>query len=199
VPEGARILLYLGRLHPKKNLANLLRAWATVKKSGKGHESWHLAIVGWEERGYLKLLKRLAFELEVGDSVTFAGPVYGRAKHETLCSADAFILPSTSEGLPMAVLEAWAYKLPVAMTKECNLPEGFQRGAAIEVGTSAGRIAEGIRELEALTDVALRDMAMAGRRLVEERFSWSEVAQEMAKVYRWVVGGGERPQSLWED
>ena len=78
---------------------------------------------------------------EVGEeqenSVVFAGPAFGETKEALLRSADAFILPSLSEGLPMSVLEAWAYELPVLMTEECNLPEGFAAGAAIKVAAKS--------------------------------------------------------------
>ena len=67
-------------------------------------------------------------------SVVFTGPAFGEAKDALLRSADAFILPSLSEGLPMSVLEAWAYGLPVLMTDKCNLPEGFAAGAAVRIG-----------------------------------------------------------------
>jgi len=63
----------------------------------------------------------------------FFGPAFGEEKEELLRSASAFILPSFSEGLPMSVLEAWAYGLPVVITPECNLPEGFAFQAALEI------------------------------------------------------------------
>jgi glycosyltransferase involved in cell wall biosynthesis len=56
---GQKVLLYLGRIHPKKGLANLLRAWATVVKS----EEWVLALAGWDENGHEQELKQLATRL----------------------------------------------------------------------------------------------------------------------------------------
>src|SRR5690242_3280101 len=103
--QGRKILLYLGRLHPKKNLMNLIRAWtqlceADPSKSG----SWTLAIAGWDERGHEAELKRIA----AVPSISFVGPQFGADKHRCYQACDAFILPSLSEGLPMTVLEAWA-------------------------------------------------------------------------------------------
>ena len=68
-------------------------------------------------------------------SVLFLGPAFGETKDALLRSASAFILPSFSEGLPMSILEAWAYRLPVLMTDHCNLPEGFDADAAIRIGS----------------------------------------------------------------
>src|SRR5215831_16492403 len=59
--ENRKTLLYLGRLHPKKNLANLVRAWNEISNSQPGDsERWGLAIAGWDQGGYESELKRTA-------------------------------------------------------------------------------------------------------------------------------------------
>jgi len=114
--------------------------------------------------------------------VVFFGSAFGEEKQALLRSAEAFILPSFSEGLPMSVLEAWAYGLPVVMTPECNLPEGFASGAALEIRNSAGGF-ERMRTLIEMTDQERAAMGMRGRRLVEERFTWPKVAAQMRRLY----------------
>ncbi len=114
--------------------------------------------------------------------VVFFGPAFGEDKEALLRSAEAFILPSFSEGLPMSVLEAWAYGLPVVMTPECNLPEGFASGAALEIRNSAGGF-EGMRTLIEMTNHERAAMGIRGRRLVEEKFTWPKVAARMKKIY----------------
>src|ERR1035437_5980910 len=61
IEPGRKVLLYLGRIHPKKGLANLLKAWAAVQRT----EEWVLAIAGWDQGGHEAELKRLATELEI--------------------------------------------------------------------------------------------------------------------------------------
>jgi poly(glycerol-phosphate) alpha-glucosyltransferase len=142
---------------------------------------WTLAIAGWEEGGHEAELKRLCDELglawndardakaegggsrtdagsrkpenggQIPVSVSFLGPQFGEAKAACYRESDAFVLPSFSEGLPMVVLEAWAYGKPVLMTPECNLPEGFAAGAAIRIETNVESIAAGLRKLFALS------------------------------------------------
>ncbi len=76
-PADRRVLLYLGRIHPKKNLLNLLEAWSLVQKSrvgGQRSDEWLLAIAGWDQGGYERQLKRRAAELEIGCRVAFLGP-----------------------------------------------------------------------------------------------------------------------------
>jgi poly(glycerol-phosphate) alpha-glucosyltransferase len=122
--------------------------------------------------------------------VLFFGPAFGEEKEALLRGVDAFILPSFSEGLPMSVLEAWSYGLPVVMTPECNLPEGFASGAALEIQSGEGSFQgsdfsfqQGLRTLLEMSDRERAAMGMQGRRLVEEKFTWSKVAAQMKEVY----------------
>ena len=80
-------------------------------------------------------------------SVLFLGPQFNDAKAACYANCDAFILPSFSEGVPMVVLEAWAYSKPVVMTPECNLPEGFGTNAAVRIETNVKSIVQGLEQL----------------------------------------------------
>jgi len=195
LPDGAKVLLYLGRLHPKKGLPNLLRAWRLSAREGESGE-WRLVIAGWDQGGHEAELRRLAEELGIAETVVFAGPQFGEDKAASFHRATAFVLPSFSEGLPVAVLEAWAHGLPVVMTPQCNLPEGFAAGAAVQVDPQPASIAAGLWELFRMSDAERHAMAERGRRLVEERFSWPKIAQQMKAVYEWVLGGGPRPECV---
>jgi poly(glycerol-phosphate) alpha-glucosyltransferase len=187
-----RTLLYLGRLHPKKNLANLIRAWSETSNSQSGNsERWVLAIAGWDQVGYETELKGIA----VATSVVFLGPQFGADKTECYRTCDAFILPSLSEGLPMTVLEAWSYAKPVLMTAECNLPEGFSAAAALRIGSSADEIAAGLNQLFEMSDDDRTAMGTRGRTLVARKFSWARIGKEMHAVYEWVLGA-EMPNTI---
>ncbi len=182
----AEVLLFLGRLHPKKNVAGLLRALKIMLQEdalGK----WVLAIVGWGQGGHDDELKAMADELGLGSCVVFLGPLHGEQKDAAFRHAEAFVLPSHSEGLPMAVLEAWSYGLPVAMTMACNIPEGFQVGAAKEIPTSPSDLASALGEFLGRDKEELRRMGQRGRALVEEKYSWSVVAAQFIDVYQWML------------
>jgi glycosyltransferase involved in cell wall biosynthesis len=192
VPEGDRVLLYLGRIHPKKNLTGLLRGWS--RAAGELDE-WRLVIAGWDQDGHEDALRRLV-QTEQVPRVHFVGPQFGRERAASLRRAHAFVLASHSEGLPLAILEAWAHRLPVVMTEECNLPEGFAVGAALCVGQAPDSIAEGLLALGRRTDAERRSMACAGRSLVERKFSWPLIASQFLAVYRWMLGEGGRPDHV---
>lgn len=191
VPDTAEVLLYLGRLHPKKNLAALLRAWKRASGSAAA-KKWHLVVAGWEQLGHAAELKQLATEL-AAERVHFVGPQFGAEKAEAFHAVSAVILPSLSEGLPMAVLEAWAAAKPVMMTAECNLPEGFLQKAAIPISADIDGIAVGLNELFAMSATDRQSMGRRGLSLVQEKFNWSRVASEMRSVYEWSISGGQPP------
>ena len=188
-----KTLLYLGRLHPKKNISNLIRAWNETFNSQRGNgDRWVLAIAGWDQGGYESELKRIA----IGTSVVFLGPQFGADKSECYHACDAFILPSLSEGLPMTVLEAWSYAKPVLMTPECNLPEGFQANAALRIGTTPEEIAAGLKQLIGMSDDDRIAMGARGRDLVGKNFSWPRIGEQMRAVYEWMLGGGAAPETI---
>ena len=126
----------------------------------------------------------------------FVGPQFGEAKHASYWAADAFVLPSFSEGLPLTVLEAWSCCLPVLMTPQCNLPEGFAASAAIRIAPEVVSIASGLSELLRMNDSERALMGARGYELVKTRFTWPTIAREMLAVYRWVLGQGEKPRCI---
>ena len=219
--DQPRVLLFLGRLHPKKGLVNALKAWKHALHStsniqnSKSHE-WQFVVAGWDQVGHEADLKRLCTDLDLAyaetpasnfltndkepitnnPSVVFAGPTFGEQKDQLLRRASAFILPSFSEGLPMSVLEAWSYRLPVLMTDYCNLPEGFTADAALRIGTDVTSIAEGMRLLLRSPASGLRSLGSNGRSLVERQFTWPQIAVQMKEVYDWVLGGESKPGSM---
>jgi poly(glycerol-phosphate) alpha-glucosyltransferase len=209
--SGRKTLLFLGRIHPKKGLPNLIRAFSqSLKTGGEGLTPWQLIIAGWDQGGHevelIQLCEELGISVERRESrvecqnceaeVVFWGAAFGAEKEKLLRSADAFVLPSFSEGLPMSVLEAWSYRLPVVMTPECNLPEGFADDAAIRIDTGTESITQGLNSLFSMSASDLQAMGARGRTLVEERFTWKTVAAEMREVYDWMLGVGATPSSV---
>jgi glycosyltransferase involved in cell wall biosynthesis len=174
-------------------VANLIHAWNhTFNSQTCKSDTWILAIAGWDQSGYETELKRIA----AVPSIAFLGPQFGSDKSKCYRTCDAFILPSLSEGLPMTVLEAWAYAKPVLMTPECNLPEGFSADAALRVGPGPEEIADGLKTIIEMSDNDRRAMGARGRELVATKFSWPRISEEMRAVYDWLLGGGAPPTTM---
>lgn len=193
VPSDKRLLLFLGRLHPKKGLPNLIRAWSQARRKVPEVDGWRLAIAGWDQGNHRAELEALVKEEGIETAALFLGPKFGAEKEALLRRADAFVLPSQSEGLPMAVLEAWAYGLPVLMTEACNLPEGFAASAAARMDLAVEPMAEALGFFLSQSAGVHRAMGGKGRALVEERFTWQKACESLYAVYRWILGGGAPP------
>ena len=206
ISAKTKTLLFLGRIHPKKGLRELIQAWNEIRRD-RSIPAWQLAIVGWEQNHHLRELKELAdvfgithhswsatdfsvamkAGLDAKGVIHFVGEAYNQDKEDILRRSDAFILPSFSEGMPMSVLEAWSYRLPAIITPFCNLQNALTRNAAIEVQPEFRSISVGIRKLTAMSNGERRAMSMNGLRLVEEEYSRSRVAREFLDVYRWLL------------
>jgi poly(glycerol-phosphate) alpha-glucosyltransferase len=168
-----------------------LQAWFLTRPE---QHNWQLVIAGeTKDQQYVHALKHAAFKLNIADTVKFIGGQFGQDKDTCYREADAFILSSFSEGLPIAVLEAWSYKLPVLMTACCNLPEGFARKAALKVEPEAESVANGIQSLLAMPEKERQEMGENGFDLVKTNFSWQQVAASTLQLYKWVLGQAEKP------
>lgn len=181
--DGRRTLLFIGRIHPKKGITELLHTFSRLKYSRPDLAAqWRLVVAGWDDGGYLESIERTVVENSLTGDVVFPGALYGANKDALLRHSDAFVLPSHSEGLPMAVLEAWAYRLPVLMTDACNLPDGFAAGAAYRIHLGPEAFLEDLAAALSANDHHAR--GEAGRTLVATRFGWAEIAQRHETVYR---------------
>ena len=115
---GTRIILFLGRIHPKKGCDLLIEAFARV-----AHRDplLQLVIAGPDECGWQTDLVRLAAKMGVGPRVTFAGPLYGELKWGALHSAEVLALPSHAENFGLSVVEALACGVPALISNEVNI------------------------------------------------------------------------------
>ncbi len=187
-----RTLLFLGRIHPKKGLDNLLRAWQVCEQH---FPEWRLRIAGPDNDGYLPKMQALAEELRL-KNVAFCGPLYGEAKHAAYREADIFVLPTHSENFGMTVAEALAVGTPAIVTRGAPW-SGLERHRAgwwIDVGVEP--LAACLKEAMSQPRSELMDMGRRGREWMKAEFSWVNAAQKMAETYRWVMEGSaaiERP------
>jgi glycosyltransferase involved in cell wall biosynthesis len=126
-PKDQNFALFLGRLHPKKNVEFLIRAWAEARPDS----SWRLIIAGPGATDYVSRLKTLANALRVEEQVTFLPMVTGADKMYLLQHAKWFILPSQQENFGNAVLEAIQYGCPTVVSDQVHLTEFFHDGAEV--------------------------------------------------------------------
>jgi glycosyltransferase involved in cell wall biosynthesis len=164
---------FMSRLHPKKGLDILLAAWKHVCHCYPG---WRLVIAGPDEDGYQSKLLEQVKTLSIQDTVIFTGLVTGDIKTALLQSAALFVLPSYSEGVPLAVIEALGYSLPVLITTDCHLPEVAKAGAGLIILPETDSIIVNLDRL--MADASLRQvMGQRAQKLVRERFNPEEISK----------------------
>ena len=179
--------LYIGRIHPKKNLLALVAGWGQANRSSDAR----LTLAGWGEPGDVAELERAV--AAAGPSVEFVGPQYGPHKQALLDNARFTVLASHSEGLPMSVLESWAAGVPAIMTGQCNLPEGFAAGAALECGYDPAAIASVLERGLGMNSGEWLAMASAAHGLATGPFSTATIAARWAEAYRAAMIHGAKP------
>lgn len=116
--RATRVLLFLGRLHPKKGCDLLLEALALLPRSAA---AFSLVLAGPDQIGWQEKLRRRSAELALPGPVVFTGMLEGELKRGALQAADAFILPSHQENFGLAVVEALAAGLPVLISDRVNI------------------------------------------------------------------------------
>ena len=184
--EGKRLLLYLGRLHPKKGLPHLLAAWARVAPK---HPEAHLVLAGPDSEGTMESLQHTVTNEGLHDRVTFTGMLGAELKWSALVAAEVFVLPSFSEGLSMGVLEALGAGVPVVVTRNCNMPEVAELGAGWVVEPTAPELEATLEQVLQQSPEENQQMGESGRRLIASRYEPSCVAAQMAEVYDFVLYG----------
>lgn len=177
---GRQIVLFLGRLHPKKQPELVLDAFAAVAGDDLRR---HLVMAGPADEAYLAALRGRAEGFGIGDRVTFTGMLGDGDVREAFAAADVFVLPSQQENFGISVVEAMAVGCPVVISDHVGVaPDVVAAGAGIVCPMEPASIAQALRRL--LPDAALRrQMGDSGRRLVSERYTWPRIAAKVLETY----------------
>lgn len=166
-------LLFLSRIHAKKGLDLLVPAWGRLTRE---FPDWELLIVGPDEGGYQATVEKMIADCGCGETCWIHPAVSGAEKHALLRTADLFVLPSYSEGFPMAVLEAAAHRIPVVQTDECNFPELTAAGGAWECRPERDALDKTLRNALTAEDAERAERGLKGRKLVEKDYTWDQIA-----------------------
>lgn len=188
--ERERSVVFMSRIHPKKGLIGLLEAWAKLKPS-----NWRLLLTGPDENGYLQEVLAHAKKLGINKQLEYRGAVEGEQKADLLKNADLFILPSYSENFGVVVAEALAYGVPAISTLGTPWRGLVENKCGWWVDAEPEALAGALREAMALTDEQRYEMGVRGREYAR-KFDWSQIAQETADVYRWLLGKADRPDCV---
>ncbi|GAA6621367.1 glycosyltransferase [Scytonema sp. NUACC26] len=186
-------LLFLSRIHPKKGLDNLLYSWKFLANQ---FPDWHLIIAGSDLISYQVKLELLTAELELKRQVTFTGMLTGQHKASVLNNADLFVLPTHSENFGIAIAESLAYRVPVITTQKAPWQDLDRYGCGWWIEDNQQALTVALTEAIKMSSEQRQAMGLKGRNLVETKYSWNSIANQMATVYQWILGGTQPPNCV---
>jgi len=180
IPLDAPTVLFMGRIHPKKGLDQSARIMVHLLKSVPNAI---LIVAGGDGgHGYMETGRSFFAEAGVMDNVRFVGEMRGEQKRVALDAADAFLLASYSEGLPMAVLEALASGVPPVISTHCNIPEVAEHRAGSVLPLDPEAFAAALAALLGNSQHRA-ECARRARDLAREKFEWRSIADQAVQVY----------------
>jgi len=177
-PDRERIVLFLSRIHPKKGLDNLLRAWGALRPKG-----WRLAIVGSGDAHYSASLARYCAANAV-ENVVFHPHVEGEERESVFRRASVFVLPTFSENFGNVVAEALIRRIPVITTTGTPWSAIVREGCGWYVEPTPAALQGALREATGLDDGALLEMGARGSVYARAHFTLPRVREGLLNMYR---------------
>jgi glycosyltransferase involved in cell wall biosynthesis len=174
-----KVLLYLGRLHRKKNIHRLIAVWKGLPRDMRS--DWKLVIAGKTGPDNPEYLTQLQ-ELADGDC-QFVGEVTGISKDMLYCQARLCILPSFSENFGVVVLEALASGTPVIATTGTPWAALKENNCGWWVEPTEADLLQALSIAMSLPDARLQEMSQSARSYVEANFSWRKSTERLLEAY----------------
>jgi glycosyltransferase involved in cell wall biosynthesis len=176
---GARVILYVGTIEPRKNLRRLVDAFASRSRSGDlNHQLVCVGPYGWLSRDIHSVIERSG----VADAITFTGYVPFAELPALYSLAEMFVFPSLHEGFGLPVIEAMACGAPVITGRTSSMPEiagdAVEQVDAIDTEALGDAIVRLARNREQREHLSVLGRERAGL------FSWGRAARETLAVYR---------------
>ena len=170
--------LFSGTLYEGKGYKDLIRAFALIATK---YPYWKIVLAG---NGEMEQAKALAVELGIEKRIELLGWVSGEQKNKAFCEAKVLCLPSYAEGFPMAVLDAWAYGLPVITTPVGGIPDVAKDGENMLLFNPGdiNMLSECLERM--ITDDALRDrISEESLKLASTTFNVNTICKQVGDLY----------------
>ncbi|MDC6451809.1 glycosyltransferase, partial [Alphaproteobacteria bacterium] len=188
-PKKIKTVISLGRIHPKKGLDILIKAWSRVEPI---FNNWQLKIVGPNELGHQKELEALIKKLNL-KRVHIEPPIYGSDKDMLLSKCNLFVLPSKSENFALTVAESLAVKVPVIATKDTPWSGLGVYKCGWWVEGREDSLVEVLKIALNLPEKQLVDMGNRGKIWMQKDFSWEHICEKTMQSYTWLIKNSEKP------
>ncbi|HRK61104.1 MAG TPA: glycosyltransferase [Candidatus Omnitrophota bacterium] len=190
VKQKKKVLLFLSRIDPKKGLERLFSIW---QRQEAKFADWELVIAGDGEDKYLRKLKASARKKGIGARIRWVGFVEQDAKKKLYRNASLFVLPTFSENFGNAIGEALSFNIPIITTSGTPWDDVQKERCGWYVENNEEAIEAALIEALQTSVVNLTEMGKRGRQLIERKYSWFKVADEMAQTYLWILKMRDTP------
>jgi glycosyltransferase involved in cell wall biosynthesis len=192
----SEIILYFGRLNPRKGLDLLLPAFAEVQRTFANA----VLILAGPDNGQETMLRNLALDLGIAEKVLFTGYVPPENRNYLLGAADLEVLAThPGENFGYVAVEAMLSGVPVLLSEHVGISrEVAADGAGLVVPLEVAAIAGGIKNMLADPD-KLQAMGQAAAVAARRRYDIRNVAKEMAAAYEDILTGRRSPGLFWSD
>lgn len=178
---GRKVILFLGRLHPKKGLDLLIPAFAELSRR---ESDVQLVLVGPGDANYVAGLQAEAAKRGIAERVAFLGPLAGRVKWAAYAAATVFALPSYQENFAITVVEAMSVGTPVLLSPHVNIyQEVKEADAGIISSLDMSEIADNLAKIVGNAEYA-NWLGCNGRSLVQRTYNWNRTADAAEFAYR---------------
>jgi glycosyltransferase involved in cell wall biosynthesis len=181
ISNDTKLILFLGRLSPKKSPELLLQAVGSLPAE-IGGKPVMVVFAGPDESGMQKQLEETAGRLHMDQRVRCIGTVFGTEKWAAYRDADVFVLPSQNENFGNTAAEAVAAGTPVIVSERCGIAPLLAGEAGLSVKHESGALAAALRRI--LDEPELHARLAAGCAQVTSRLGWEEPVKEMETLYR---------------
>ncbi|MEG4118083.1 hormogonium polysaccharide biosynthesis glycosyltransferase HpsP [Microcoleus sp. N9_B4] len=180
------IILFMSRIEPKKGLDLLIPALESLLAEGI---NFHFILAGSnpQDAGYETKIKEKIQNSNLGQSTTITGFMSGDSKVALLRKADLFVLPSYYENFGIAVAEAMAAGVPVAISDRIHIAEDIQQAEAGWVGPlEVGAIAHSIKSA-LLNPQERQRRGLNGQEYARKHYNWEAIAQQTIDAYQQIL------------
>lgn len=185
--QQKKIILFLGRIHPKKGCDLLIDAFARVASMDS---ILHLVISGPDQVGWQKNLQARINDLCMADRVTWTGMLENDLKWGAFHSAEVFVLPSHQENFGVAVVEAMACGVPVIISNKVNIwREILADGAGLVSNDEITSLTESLHQWLSYSLVERKLMGQRAKQSFTQRFEIGCIASHFVETLtRYGVG-----------
>lgn len=191
--QNIKVFGFLGRLHPRKRVENILYAASLIKENA---ESYEIDIIGSGNPEYENFLRSEVKRLRL-NNVRFRGFLKGREKFEALAAMTCLFVPSDFENFGMIITEALSVETPVVASTGTPWEDLNENQCGWWCDCNPEMMAKIMKSILDMSEDTIRLMGENGRKLVIERYSPLSISSQMRGLYDYILNGGPKPSFIY--